>query len=71
MALSRVLWTTLSGCVILVVMMIGSWMMGVNAQMTSLETRANINEQHWAAIDQDLRDLREDMHTLLHKDDTK
>lgn len=69
MALSRVLWTTLSGCVILVVMMIGSWMMGINAQIMSLETRANTSEQHWAAIDQDLRDLREDMHQLLHKDD--
>lgn len=73
MTLPQVLWTALSGAVILIVMMIGAWAQDQTQRMQVTERGLATTEQHYVEIESDLQFLRGDVQDIkrdLHQSQT-
>ena len=64
MTLPKVLYAALTGCLFLIVSLVGSWMHGVQSQQEAQAARLAAIEQHYVAIQTDLQYLRAEIQDL-------
>lgn len=71
MSLQKILVTALGFAASIIVMLVSAWGAETTMRVTSMETRLNIVEQHYAAIESQLSDIRQHLDEVrsdLHKE---
>jgi hypothetical protein len=60
-SLTKYLWSALAGSLGIIVLLVSAWARDTTSRTTTMEQRMATAEQHYAAIQSDVQDLRDHM----------